>query len=64
MPGEVGYRVIGADGEVRGEVPTLDAPTAATTPQWYDKLWSSVQQSGKLPDEKKSEDPNAVIKKQ
>ena len=64
MPGEVGYRVIGADGVVRGDVPTLDEPPAATTPQWYDKLWGSVKQSGKEPTAKKTEDPNAVIKKQ
>lgn len=65
MPGEVGYRVIGADGVVRGDVPTLDEPPVATTPQWYDKLWGSVEQSGKTPQaKKKTEDPNAVIKKQ
>ncbi len=64
MPGEVGYRVIGADGVVRGDVPTLDEPLPATTPQWYDKLWGSVKQSGKVPATKKPEDPNAVIKKQ
>ena len=46
MPGEVGYRVIGSDGEVRGEVPTLDAPTEAATEEWYDKLWGSVQTAG------------------
>ncbi|GAA3515082.1 hypothetical protein GCM10022234_07550 [Aeromicrobium panaciterrae] len=64
MPGEVGYRVIGADGVVRGDVPTLDEPPAAKTPQWYDKLWGSVKQSGKEPSDKKPEDPDAVIKKQ
>ncbi len=64
MPGEVGYRVIGADGVVRGDVPTLDEPPEATTPQWYDKLWGSVKQSGKTPKAVKTEDPNAVIKKQ
>ncbi len=46
MPGEVGYRVIGADGEVRGDVPTLDAPTDARPDAWYDKLWGSVVTSG------------------
>ncbi len=64
MPGEVGYRVIGADGVVRGDVPTLDDPPTAKTPQWYDKLWGSVKQSGKEPSAKKTEDPDAVIKKQ
>jgi hypothetical protein len=46
MPGEVGYRVIGSDGEVRGEVPTLDAPTEPEPQQWYDKLWGSVTTAG------------------
>lgn len=46
MPGEVGYRVIGADGEVRGDVPTLAAPAEARTDAWYDKLWGSVVTSG------------------
>ncbi len=47
MPGEVGYRVIGADGSVRGQVPTLDEPPSATQPQWYDKLWTSVETAGR-----------------
>lgn len=47
MPGEVGYRVIGSDGEVRGEVPTLEAPTKVAPDEWYDKLWGSVKTSGK-----------------
>ena len=47
MPGEVGYRVIGADGAVRGDVPTLDAPPAATSDEWYDTLWGSVATAGK-----------------
>ncbi|MGJ9421251.1 FtsB family cell division protein [Aeromicrobium sp. CF3.5] len=46
MPGEIGYRVIGADGEVRGDVPTLDAPAEARPDAWYDKLWGSVVTSG------------------
>lgn len=64
MPGEVGYRVIGADGVVRGDVPTLDEPPEIKTSQWYDKLWGSVEQSGRTPKPRKTEDPNAVIKKQ
>ena len=36
MPGEVGYRVIGSDGSVQGEVPTLDAPPSAQDRPWYD----------------------------
>jgi len=46
MPGEVGYRVIGADGSVRGQVPELDEPPEIDQPQWYDKLWGSVATAG------------------
>ena len=46
MPGEVGYRVIGSDGAVRGQVPTLDQPTEPKDEQWYDRLWGSVETSG------------------
>ncbi|MEJ7633835.1 septum formation initiator family protein [Aeromicrobium sp.] len=63
-PGEVGYRVIGSDGAVKGEVPTLDAPpqAAATTP-WYDKLYGSVKESGKTPKPAKpTTDPDKVLK--
>lgn len=46
MPGEVGYRVIGADGSVRGQVPVLDEPPEVRQPQWYDKLWGTVETAG------------------
>ena len=66
MPGEVGYRVIGSDGSVQGQVPTLDAPaSAAQTRPWYDTLWGSVEQAGKKPAKPKpTEDPDEVLKKQ
>lgn len=62
-PGEVGYRVIGSDGAVKGDVPTLDAPpVAATDTEWYDKLWGSVKESGKTPTPpKKTADPDKVL---
>jgi cell division protein FtsB len=64
-PGEVGYRVIGSDGSVKGDVPTLDAPPKATTSPWYDKLWGSVEESGKTPTApKKTEEPDKVLKDQ
>ena len=65
-PGEVGYRVIGSDGTVKGDVPTLDAPPTATTKtEWYDKLWGSVKESGKTPERAKpTTDPDKVLKKQ
>jgi cell division protein FtsB len=64
MPGEVGYRVIGSDGSVQGEVPTLDAPPVARHGQWYDTLWVSVQKAGqKPPKAKPAENPDEVLKK-
>lgn len=46
MPGEVGYRVIGADGQVRGEVPTLADPPAPRDQPWYESLWGSTKEAG------------------
>lgn len=62
MPGEVGYRVIGSDGMVRGEVPSLDAPAIAPSTEWYDKLWGSVKQSGRAPASVKAPMPDDVLK--
>jgi cell division protein FtsB len=62
FPGEVGYRVIGSDGKVRGDVPTLDAPAVPKTAQWYDKLWGSVKESGKTPKPKKATPTPSVLK--
>jgi cell division protein FtsB len=65
MPGEVGYRVIGSDGSVQGDVPTLGAPPSAQERQWYDTLWGSVEQAGKEPKKvKPAADPDDVLKKQ
>ena len=53
MPGEVGYRVIGADGS--GGAPTglpsapSDGTTDAQKPTWYTKLWGSVEGAGTPP---------------
>lgn len=46
MPGEVGYRVIGTDGEIQGEVPMLAEPTQPRDRRWYDTLWESVEGAG------------------
>jgi hypothetical protein len=63
-PGEIGYRVIGSDGTVNGDVPALDAPPQAAERQWYDKLWGSVKESGKQPEAAKpTTDPDKVLKK-
>jgi len=65
MPGEVGYRVIGSDGSVQGQVPTLDAPPSVKDREWYDTLWGSVEQAGKKPEKAEpTEDPDEVLKKQ
>lgn len=66
-PGEVGYRVIGSDGKVQGaDVPTLDVPTEARQPDWYDKLWGSVKEAGKTPKPQPTNtpDPDKVLKDQ
>ncbi|MEV0290916.1 septum formation initiator family protein [Kribbella sp. NPDC050820] len=51
MPGEVGYRVIGADGKPVGAPPEPATPSDGTTeaeqPTWYTKLWGSVEGAGK-----------------
>lgn len=53
MPGEVGYRVIGADGKPLGAPPEPTAPSDGTSdtqkPTWYTKLWGSVQGAGNPP---------------
>jgi cell division protein FtsB len=65
LPGEVGYRVIGSDGKVQGDVPTLDPPPVPETKQWYGKLWGTVEESGKQPKKKAvAPDPDKVLKKE
>ncbi|MFG1818405.1 septum formation initiator family protein [Kribbella sp. NPDC049174] len=50
MPGEVGYRVIGADGKPIGAPPEPTTPSDASAeeqkPTWYTKLWGSVEGAG------------------
>lgn len=50
LPGETGYRVIGADGQVQGDVPTLDEPPSPAAKPWYESLWGSVQEAGREPE--------------
>ncbi|ADB34701.1 Septum formation initiator [Kribbella flavida DSM 17836] len=52
MPGEIGYRVIGADGKPVGAPPEPAGPADADAadeqePTWYTKLWGSVEGAGK-----------------
>ncbi|NEA32001.1 septum formation initiator family protein [Streptomyces sp. SID13031] len=54
MPGEIGYRVIGADGKPVGAPPEPAGPAdpkadAPQKPTWYTKLWGSVEGAGKPP---------------
>ncbi|GAA1738927.1 hypothetical protein GCM10009710_19030 [Aeromicrobium alkaliterrae] len=52
LPGEVGYRVIDADGQVEGDVPQLADPPSDAEPAWYGQLWESVKVSGQKPEPK------------
>ena len=58
MPGEVGYRVIGADGKpLDGAAIELEA---AEPPQlWWEKMWGSVQVADSPAEEEASEEPKA-----
>ncbi|MFC0627751.1 FtsB family cell division protein [Kribbella deserti] len=53
MPGEIGYRVIGADGKAVGAPPApldpADPGEAPQEPTWYSKLWGSVEIAGRPP---------------
>jgi cell division protein FtsB len=53
MPGEIGYRVIGADGKPVGAPPEPSGPADpqadSQKPTWYTKLWGSVEGAGKPP---------------
>lgn len=62
MPGEVGYRVLGADGEVQGEAPRLAEPPDPESRSWYQTLWGSTREAG-IPPEVTNErpDPDEVL---
>lgn len=42
MPGEIGYRVIDADGNPL-EGATMEEPEPELTGEWYEKMWTSVK---------------------
>lgn len=46
MPGEVGYRVIGVDGELKGQTSKLEEPEVAPRKPWVERLWGSVGEAG------------------
>ncbi len=62
MPGEVGYRVIGVDGKIQGQ---LSAPSDAPEPtvtRWYNVLWGTVEAAGREPGATPTADPDQVLK--
>ena len=63
LPGEVGYRVVDADGEVQGDVPQLADPPSDAPPAWYDQLWESVKVAGTEPEQSPTptEDPTQPL---
>ncbi|SKB04955.1 FtsB family cell division protein [Aeromicrobium choanae] len=46
MPGEIGYRVIGVDGELKGQSSRLEEPEVAPRRPWVERLWGSVEAAG------------------
>ena len=67
LPGETGYRVIGADGKVQGNLPTLEEPPSPKAKPWYESLWGSMQEAGREPAEPAptpTPSPSDVLKEQ
>lgn len=67
MPGEVGYRVIGSDGSLRGESAQLSDVPAADAVGWHTKLLGTFERAGRsaddpLPDDETPPDPDTVIR--
>jgi hypothetical protein len=52
LPGEVGYNVLGTDGEPIGSDLSLDEPVVdpaeLVETDWYSSVWGSVQEAGGL----------------
>ncbi|MFY0407488.1 FtsB family cell division protein [Solicola sp. PLA-1-18] len=61
-PGEVGYRVVDANGTVLGNEskPPVRATGEPDGPDWYTSLWGTVEKAGEKP-EKRTRDANDVI---
>lgn len=69
LPGEVGYRVIGADGEPLGDtVLPPDSLADDSVPQdWYASVWGSIEAAGRDPEAADAEpeqtpDPKVVLR--
>lgn len=56
MPGEVGYRVIGLDGQLQGDLSNLEAPPTPPTQDWAARMWGSVERAGQPIDLNTEED--------
>lgn len=61
MPGEIGYRVVGIDGQLQGEVGRLDDPPSRREKPWYGKLWGSVEQAGNPPEPEEVDNNDDVL---
>jgi cell division protein FtsB len=62
LPGEVGYRVIDANGEIiGGTVGTLDPQDTAANRIWYEALWLSMQSADRPVPEASSPPDNPVV---
>lgn len=62
MPGEVGYRVIGVDGEIQGELSAPSDLPEPTETRWYDVLWGTVEAAGRDPGDLRVADPDKILK--
>ncbi len=68
LPGEVGYRVIGADGEPLGDtVLPPDALVEESEPEdWYALMWASIETAGQDPEADAAEpappDPRKILR--
>ncbi len=59
MPGEVGYRVIGVDGEAIGGDSDVLAADLAPTGLWWERVWGSVEAADQ-PVPEPSPEPSAI----
>jgi cell division protein FtsB len=63
LPGEVGYRVIGADGTIQGEIPAPSVMPEETKVHWFNLVWASVEGAGREPkDEPPPANPDKVLR--